>query len=100
MTDAERRLWSALRADRLEGFSFRRQSPIGPFTVDFVCQEQRLIIELDGGQHASSAASDSERDCWLQSKGYRVLRFWNSDVLRNRSGVLEHILAALRYPPP
>ena len=94
-----------LRAHRLDGLSFRRQVPIGRFVVDFVCQDRRLIIELDGGQHAESVA-DMERDRWLQSKGYRVLRFWNSDVLKNRMGVLETILEASRQytplpsPPP
>ena len=105
MTDAERRLWSALRAHRLDGLAFRRQTPIGPFIVDFVCQERRLIVEVDGGQHSESMR-DIERDRWFTSKGYRVLRFWNSDVLSNRDGVLEVILEAARgitplpSPPP
>jgi very-short-patch-repair endonuclease len=105
MTDAEKKLWSALRAHRLNSLSFRRQTPIGPFIVDFVCQEQRLVIELDGGQHAESK-SDIERDRWLAAKGYRLLRFWNSDVLRNREGVLQAIVDAaskatpLPNPPP
>jgi very-short-patch-repair endonuclease len=99
MTDAETRLWFALRAHRLDGLSFRRQTPIGKFIVDFVCQDRRLIIELDGGQHAESQ-KDAERDNWLASKGYRVLRFWNSDVLANRDGVLEMIVAAAREATP
>jgi very-short-patch-repair endonuclease len=105
MTDAERRLWSALRGHRLDGLSFRRQTPIGRVIVDFVCHERRLVIEVDGGQHAENAR-DIERDRWLASKGYRVLRFWNNDVLRNRSGVLEMIVTAaaehtpLPNPPP
>ena len=105
MTDAERLLWSALRANRLAGLSFRRQTPIGKFIVDFVCHEHRLIIEVDGGQHAASKR-DMERDHWLASKDYRVLRFWNSDVLRNRDGVLQAIIDAaqtatpLPNPPP
>ena len=92
MTDAEQRLWSALRGHRLSGLSFRRQTPIGRFIVDFVCHERSLIIEVDGGQHAENKR-DIERDRWLESKGYRILRFWNSDVLRNRNGVLEMIVA-------
>jgi very-short-patch-repair endonuclease len=99
MTDAERRLWSALRAHRLEGLSFRRQVPIGRFIVDFACQEFRLIIEVDGGQHAD-ASRDIERDQWLSSKGYRVLRFWNSDVLKNLPGVLEKIIEVAREATP
>jgi very-short-patch-repair endonuclease len=105
MTDAERRLWSALRAHRLHGLSFRRQTPVGRFILDFVCHEKRLVIEVDGGQHVDSPR-DIDRDRWLASKGYRVLRFWNSDVLRNRTGVLEAISNAgraptpLPYPPP
>ena len=105
MTDAEHRLWSALRAHRLNGLSFRRQALVGRFIVDFVCHERRLVIEVDGGQHAENAR-DAERDRWLTSKGYRVLRFWNHDVLRNRLGVLETIVAAaaehtpLPNPPP
>ena len=101
MTDAERRLWFMLRAHRLNGLSFRRQVPIGRYIVDFVCQERRLIIEVDGGQHAENAR-DAERDRWIASKGYRVLRFWNHDVLRNRTGVLEMIMivaAAAEYTP-
>ena len=105
MTDAEHRLWSALRAHRLNGLSFRRQAPLGRFTVDFVCHDKRLVIEVDGGQHADNVR-DIERDRWLAAKGYRVLRFWNNDVLRNRNGVLETIAAAvaeatpLPSPPP
>jgi very-short-patch-repair endonuclease len=105
MTDAEGRLWCALRAHRLNGLSFRRQAPIGRFIVDFVCHERGLVIEVDGGQHAENAR-DVERDRWLVAKGYRVLRFWNHDVLRNGNGVLEVIAAAaaeatpLPNPPP
>jgi very-short-patch-repair endonuclease len=105
MTDAELRLWSALRAHRLNGLSIRRQTPIGRFIVDFVCHGQKLIVELDGGQHAESK-KDLERDRWLRSKGYRVLRFWNSDVLKSQTSVLESILSAaheaapLPNPPP
>jgi very-short-patch-repair endonuclease len=95
MTDAERKLWAALRGHRFQGSSFRRQAPIGAFIVDFVCQQRRLIIEVDGGQHATKTLHDIERETWLASKGYRILRFWNSDVLQNTNGVLEAILKAL-----
>jgi very-short-patch-repair endonuclease len=95
ITDAERVLWMQLRAHRLDGLRFRRQTPIGRCIVDFVCHECRLIVELDGGQHADSP-HDVMRDRWLESKGYRVLRFWNSDVFTNREGVLETIVSAVR----
>jgi very-short-patch-repair endonuclease len=95
MTDAERVLWLQLRAHRLDGLRFRPQTPIGRYIVDFVCHECRLIVELDGGQHADSL-HDVTRDRWLKSKGYRVLRFWNSDVFTNREAVLEAIVGAAR----
>jgi very-short-patch-repair endonuclease len=99
MTDAESKLWYSLRAHRLDGLSFRRQTPIGRYIVDFVCLDRWLIVELDGGQHAESK-TDAERDRWLESLGYRVLRFWNSDVLKNRTTVLEAILDAARKHTP
>ena len=99
MTDAERRLWSALRGAKLEGAKFRRQQPIGPFIADFVCQDRRLIIEADGGQHSESA-NDSRRTAFLESKGYQVLRFWNNDILTNLDGVAQIIAAALVTPHP
>jgi len=101
MTEAERRLWYRLRAHRLQGIAFRRQTPIGPYIVDFVSHAIGLIIEVDGGQHSESNR-DAKRDRWLSSKGYRVLRFWNSEVLKNLDGVLEVIAQAARAldPPP
>jgi very-short-patch-repair endonuclease len=99
MTDAERVLWMQLRAHRLDGLRFRRQTPMGQYIVDFVCHERRPVIELDGGQHAESQR-DVARDRWLESKGYRVLRFWNSDVFQNRDGVLETIVSAARVATP
>jgi very-short-patch-repair endonuclease len=94
-TDAERKLWYRLRSRSTVGFKFVRQEPIGPYVVDFICREQRLIVELDGGQHADSN-SDVVRDQWLAEHNYRVLRFWNNDVVTNTDGVLETIAAALR----
>jgi very-short-patch-repair endonuclease len=94
-TDAEIRLWAALRGRRLAGFKFRRQHPIDRFVVDFVCTKHHLVIEADGGQHADSEA-DAERTKWLEGQGWRVLRFWNNDILANIEGVLETILASLR----
>jgi very-short-patch-repair endonuclease len=101
MTKAEGRIWSRLRARRFQGYSFRRQLPIGPYIVDFVCLDARLIIEIDGGQHASTEAErDKKRDAWLRAQGFVILRYWNNDVLTNLNGVLEHIADALSQPPP
>jgi very-short-patch-repair endonuclease len=99
MTEAEKRLWYWLRAHRFQGLGFRRQTPIGPYIVDFVSHKNRLVIEIDGGQHSWSK-QDRQRDQWLNSKGYRVLRFWNSDVLKNRDGVLEQIAGAVSCAGP
>ena len=93
-TDAERRLWYRLRSRQINDAKFVRQERIGPYTVDFVCREQRLIIEVDGGQHATDSR-DTVRESWLRDRGYRVLRFWNNDVLSNTDGVLEAIASAL-----
>ena len=92
-TDAEMKLWFALRDRRLNGLKFVRQEAVGTFVVDFLCRAKKLVIEVDGGQHAESA-SDRMRDAFLTSEGYRVMRFWNSDVLKSMDGVLETILAA------
>jgi len=95
LTDAERKLWYALRDRRLDGFKFVRQEAIGPYIVDFACREKNLIIEVDGGQHADNAR-DVRRDAHLARECYRVMRFWNNDVLANREGVLLTILDALK----
>lgn len=95
-TDAESRLWGNLRAGRLVGHKFRRQQPLGRFIVDFVCFEQRLIVEVDGGQHVEAQLVDAARTAWLEKQGYRVLRFWNDDVLLRTNLVLEEILRALK----
>jgi very-short-patch-repair endonuclease len=87
MTNAERKLRYALRDRRFAGFKFRRQVPLGPFIADFVCFEERLVIEVDGGQHAGSL-QDRRRDRWFAANGYRVLRFWNNEVLSNLEGVM------------
>ena len=94
-TDAERSLWSQVRRRGLDGYKFRRQMPIGPYIVDFVCVEERLIVELDGGQHDERAEQDRRRTASLEGAGYRVARFWNVDVLRNMEGVLESVRAEL-----
>jgi very-short-patch-repair endonuclease len=98
-TPAERRLWSMLRGRRIFSFKFKRQHVIAPYIVDFACLERSLIIEADGGQHAESV-SDRCRDAYLRSKGFRILRFWNNDVLDNPSGAFEAIAAALHTPHP
>lgn len=93
-TDAEMKLWLALRARRLGGFKFIRQAKIGRYVVDFACREKSVAVEVDGGQHAESK-SDRVRDFVLRSKGYLVLRFWNNDVLQNLDGVLQKLYAEL-----
>jgi very-short-patch-repair endonuclease len=98
-TDAERNLWNKLRAKQTQGLKFRRQEPIGRYIVDFVCYERQLIIEVDGGQHTATIAEDSARDTWLSSQGFKVLRFWDHEVLTNIQGVLESILEALSPSP-
>lgn len=98
-TDAEQRLWYHLRAHRFMGLKFKRQKPVGRYIVDFVCLEHRLIVELDGGQHAEQIAYDQDRDEWLRGQGYTVLRFWNNDVMQNLEGVLEQIRLALSPNP-
>lgn len=92
-TDAERLLWQRLRSRQLAGAKFRRQATIGPYIVDFVCLEAKLIIEADGGQH--SPERDAARTAWLESRGLRVVRFWNHDILQNIDGILEAILLLL-----
>src|SRR3954454_14590987 len=94
-TDAENALWYRLRSRSLNGHKFVRQEPIGLYTVDLICREHRLVIEVDGGQHADND-QDIVRDKWLADHNYRVLRFWNNDVLQNMNGVLEVIAAALQ----
>lgn len=98
-TNAELRVWFRLRSRQIGGHKFVRQAPIGKFIVDFVCHEQRLIIELDGGQHAIGKR-DAIRDKWLAEHGYRVLRFWNNEVFENIDGVLETIANALLVVSP
>jgi very-short-patch-repair endonuclease len=99
MTDAERTLWRELRRRRL-GARFRRQVPFGPYIADFASFEHRLVIEVDGGQHADQEGYDAMRSDFLESQGYRVLRFWNNEVLGNIDGVLLEIARALVADPP
>ena len=99
-TDAERTIWFRLRGRRLAGWKFKRQVPIDRFVVDFVCADAKMIVELDGGQHAERTPQDEERTRTLESMGYLVLRFWNNDVMRNTEGVLEEILNTLSQQSP
>ena len=88
-------MWSLLHGRQIAGNKFRFQSPIGRYIVDFVCHDKRLIVEIDGGQHQLRTSQDATRTSWLQSQGYRVLRFWNNEVLSNSTGVIETIHKAL-----
>jgi adenine-specific DNA-methyltransferase len=98
-TDAERKLWRRLRDRRFSGYKFRRQHPIGPYVVDFVCLEQRLVIELDGGQHLERRGYDRNRDRWLANEGYRILRFPDNAALRETEAVLQVIWKTLHAAP-
>lgn len=102
LTAQEVKLWVKLRELKALGFHFRRQAPIGRYIVDFVSFRSQLIIEADGGQHGlpDGARSDQIRDAFLQSQGFKILRFWNSDIDANLTGVMESILSALKHPPP
>ena len=95
-TDAERALWRLVRGRRFSDYKFRRQVPLGLYIVDFVCLEQKLVVEIDGGQHSEAVGYDSARTELLESQGFRVLRFWNNEALSNPDGMVEMILAELR----
>ena len=96
-TDAERTLWAQLRNRQVKDAKFRRQQPIGPYIVDFVSFENKLVIEIDGGHHNEDAISskDEKRTIWLRDEGFHVLRFWNNEVLTNTDGVIERISEAI-----
>src|SRR5438270_8061614 len=93
-TDVEKHLWSRLRNRGLLGMKFRRQVPLGEFVADFVCADHALVIEFDGGQHASSEVRDDRRTAWLEARGWQVIRFWNNEVNENIDGVLQTIASA------
>lgn len=94
-TEAERILWQHLRLRQFGGYKFRRQQPLGNYIVDFVCLGKRLVVEVDGGQHNSQHSYDERHDAWLEQQGFRVLRFWNNEVLQNVEGVKGAIWQAL-----
>jgi very-short-patch-repair endonuclease len=99
-TEAERRLWTRLRHRQLYDVKFRRQHPVGPFITDFCCSAHRLVVELDGGQHAVQTDADQARTAFLRQHGYRVLRFWDHEVIENIETVLQRIAVELRDPHP
>jgi len=94
-TEAERLLWRHFRLRQLDGYKFRRQQLLGSYIVDFVCLEKRLIVEVDGGHHAAQVGSDARRAAWLEAEGFRVLRFWNTEVLQQIEAVQTRIWAVL-----
>ncbi|GMQ84361.1 MAG: hypothetical protein BMS9Abin06_1150 [Gammaproteobacteria bacterium] len=94
-TDAEKLLWKHLRRRQINGYKFQRQQPLGSYIVDFACFEKRLIIEVDGGQHGEQVSYDSTRSVWLESQGFKVLRFWNNQVLNEVEAVKEVIAKVL-----
>ena len=95
LTEAERTLWRYLRLRQFDGNKLRRQQPIGRYIVDFVCLEKKLIVEVDGGQHSEQVVYDSERNEWLERQGFRILRFWNNQVLKEIDAVKERIMEEL-----
>ena len=99
-TDAERALWGILRQRQPRGHRFRRQAPIGPYIVDFVCFENKLVIEVDGGQHAAQSEYDAARTVWLENHGFRVMRFWNNEVLVETDAVREAVWLAVGGDSP
>ena len=99
-TEAEKKLWLHLRNRQIDGVKFQRQAPIGPYIADFLVVAAPLVIELDGGQHSDQTDHDEKRTAWLEDQGYRVLRFWNNDVLANTDGVIEVIQRFLQRACP
>ena len=106
MTDAESCLWRRLRSRQIYGLKFRRQHPVGKYILDLACIEATLVIEVDGGQHNEMSINDGQRTAWLETQGWKVLRFWNNEILQNIEGVLAEVLNALSKdkgdftPPP
>jgi very-short-patch-repair endonuclease len=99
-TDTEKKFWWLVRDRRLGGYKFKRQHPIGNYIADFVCLDAGLIVELDGSQHAEQREYDAERDAFFESQGFRVVRFWNAEFLKNQDGVARQLLALLDSKKP
>jgi very-short-patch-repair endonuclease len=99
-TDAEKKLWTRLRNRQVKGAKFRRQHPIGLYITDFCCVENGLVVELDGGQHAEQVQADQKRSRYLERQGYRVLRFWDNEVLADVDAVVQQIYQSLDNPHP
>ena len=99
-TDAEQLLWSKLRSRQVGGLKFRRQFTLPPYIADFCCEEVRLIVEVDGGQHTNAVVDDKTRTEFFERRGYRVIRFWNNDVLLNIEGVIDEVLMCTTSPSP
>jgi very-short-patch-repair endonuclease len=100
MTEAEKKIWFRLRSRQTEGYRFRRQVPLGRFIADFVCHEAKLIVEIDGGQHEPLSEQEMNRTRFLEGQGYRILRFWNNEVLQNPEAVQAVIARDLRQVTP
>ena len=100
MTDAEKLLWQHLRNRQLQGCKFRRQHPVGPYIVDFICLDKMLVIELDGGQHAMTIDYDKKRTRYLEANGYTVMRFWNNEILQHQDSVLTLVLNEITSTSP
>ena len=100
LTDAEKKLWARLRSRQLCGAKFRRQHPIGSYIADFCCVERGLVVELDGGQHSSQIQADQRRTAFIERQGYRVVRFWDNEILSDAEAVLERIVRVLDGPHP
>jgi very-short-patch-repair endonuclease len=97
MTDAERFVWARIRHRQILGLKFRRQDPVGPYIADFVCHEIKLVLELDGGQHANQIEADAARTRWFEAEGYRVVRFWNNEIFEDWDAVAQRLCESL--PP-
>jgi very-short-patch-repair endonuclease len=100
LSEAEKRLWYLLRGRRLKDFKFKKQQVIAPYIVDFICIKEKLIIEVDGGQHAQTAFYDRQRTRFLEQKGFKVIRFWNNEVLGEAEALLNEILEQLKAKNP
>ena len=100
MTDTERFVWKRIRYRQLGGYRFRRQVPVGPYIADFVCFEAKVVLELDGGQHATQLLSDTERTHWFEGQGFVVVRFWNNEAIENWDTIADYLVGVLQARTP